>query len=173
MNRGGGRRRLTGGGILGEASATLTLATGTVATVMFALADFPFADAAIAAVPGATAVISPELETVAMVVSDEDQAMVTSLTASPKALRGTAVACAVCPTVRLLTPNVKSMVFTEASTSGGVESDAQPITAAMRVMMESCMAPRRRVIRKTPYSLGADGIARLVSRVASGRADVR
>ena len=76
---------------------SVTVATGTVVTVRLALPDRPSLVAVMVAEPGATAVTSPELETVATADDDVDHSTTRPVSAVPLASRTAAVACVVAP----------------------------------------------------------------------------
>jgi hypothetical protein len=78
---------------------TPTLATGTFETVTVALPERPSTVAVMMAVPGPTAVTTPDAETVATELTDEVQVTVRPVRTLPCASRGVAVACVDWPTV--------------------------------------------------------------------------
>jgi hypothetical protein len=80
------------------AGVTATLATGTGATATVAVPERPSLVAVIVADPGATAVTSPVLDTVATVVPELDHVTVRPSRAAPLADCGVAVSCAIPPT---------------------------------------------------------------------------
>lgn len=84
-------------------------------TVMDAVPDFPSAVAVMIAVPGETAVTTPELDTPATALLLDDHVTLRSASTAPSASLLTAVACAVCATVR---DPVERVTTTEATGIG-------------------------------------------------------
>jgi hypothetical protein len=82
---------------LAIAGLTATVATGTGVTVSVALPLFPSLVAVIVAVPGATELTTPALDTVATTVLSELQSIVRPVRTPPFASRVVAVAWVVCP----------------------------------------------------------------------------
>jgi hypothetical protein len=86
-------------------SDTLTVATGASVTVILACPETPPLVATTFALPAPTAVATPELLTVATAVFELVHVIVRPVSTFPLASFNTAVACVVCPVVKLLEPN--------------------------------------------------------------------
>jgi hypothetical protein len=134
--------------------ATTTLATGTGVTVTVAVPVMPSTVAEMVADPGATAVTSPEAETVAVALADDVQVVVRPLNALPLASFATAVSCWVPPTTSDADPGVTSTVATLAGAGGVVgvvgvlllpPSDPPPQAATMRTNTAARIGTRIRL----------------------------
>jgi hypothetical protein len=121
------RTRLSVGGV------KVTVATGTGFTVRVALPVLPSLIAMICTVPGATAVTTPEVETVAIEELPEVHVAVRSVRILPEPSRIVAVACVVCPAVMLV--EASETVTSATGTGTTVMSDVPvlPSLAAVTV----------------------------------------
>ena len=97
---------------------TVTLATGTGATVNANVPVFPSDVAVIVTAPGAIAVTNPVADTVARPASDDDHVIVRPVSTAPLASFVTAVSCAVPPTVTVAAGAVTDTVETATTPTG-------------------------------------------------------
>jgi hypothetical protein len=84
--------------MLAEAGVSATVATGTFAAVMAAVALWPSLVAVIVAVPARTPVTRPLGDTVATAGALDAQVIARSVSAVPAESWGVAASCTVCPT---------------------------------------------------------------------------
>src|SRR5439155_1385158 len=123
---------------LDVAGETVTDATGTGAgavTVMDAVPVRPSLEAVIVAVPAATPVTSPELETAAMLAFALDQVTTRPLNTLPFASRVTAVSCALAP-INMLEPDGETETVATGIGAGVVTaSEAEPLWPSLVALM--------------------------------------
>jgi hypothetical protein len=113
--------------------ATVTLATGTIVTVIVALPDLPSLVAVAVAVPAAIPVTTPTLDTLATLAFDEVHVTVRPISAFPPASLGVAVSACVAPTLTFATDGATVTV----ATGGGVTvmADAPDLASLVAVIV--------------------------------------